>query len=245
MIIIKSLAQHFHHFFLAPARCELCDQYVKIIPSFCSDCQAQVKMLSQSHCQICAMPFESLEASPHTCSVCIQKAPAFSKVYAAFEWCDMIAKSIHKVKFGAQISLLEVLACHGHKDFLASLAEFRPDKIVPVPLHWRRSFKRGYNQASLLAEKLRQFSNLDIPIVESLSRDYQKAQAQKNREERLRDLRGVFKIEKPELFLNQRVLIVDDIMTTGATAHSLASEILSVGAKEVRVFVLARVGLKK
>ncbi len=235
----------FFSFFLSPLRCELCHQFVKKIPSLCLDCVSKLTVLPEAHCRICALPFESAQSSSHACSACLQNPPGFSEVMAPFEWCDAIAHSIHQIKFSHRLSLIEALADQACPVFAEWVKAYAPEQIVPVPLNWRRRLKRGYNQSTVLADKLCQLSGLNIPVVQKIHRTYRDPQAKKNRQERFRALKGAFKLKTPQVFKNKKILLVDDVMTTGATLQALSQKLLECGAQEIRVFVLARVRAKK
>jgi ComF family protein len=118
-------------------------------------------------------------------------------------------------------------------------AGLEPDFVTPTPLHWTRSFRRGFNQAELLCLMISQSSG--IPMEKVLVRIKRtKIQSRLNREERKKNLIGAFSVKKEAICKNKSILLVDDVMTTGATLAAATGALLDAGAREVNVFALAR-----
>jgi len=113
--------------------------------------------------------------------------------------------------------------------------------VIPVPLHWRRLWWRGFNQAALLAGEVAR--RLDLPLdTTAMSRmRFTMPQTSRHHDERIKNVRRAFAVANPERVRNRRVLIVDDVMTTGATVDECARVLLAAGAACVDVFTLARV----
>ena len=167
--------------------------------------------------------------------------PHFDHTSAAFRFGGAIQTLLHRAKFGRHLPALDALAALGAERFRSQVRRFEPDWILPMPLHWSRRWKRGFNQSHVLAEALLRAANLRIPISRMAQRKFSEPQAQKNRGERLKNLRHSFSLRSPEIYRDKKILIVDDVMTTGATAESLALALKSVKVREIEVFVLARV----
>jgi len=113
------------------------------------------------------------------------------------------------------------------------------DFIVPTPLHWLRSFLRGFNQATLLAEVISEETG--IPVMDIMKRTkWTKQQARLSRKERKKNLKGAFSVKKQEICKNRSILLLDDVMTTGSTLSAAAAELMKAGAHEINVLVLGR-----
>jgi len=114
------------------------------------------------------------------------------------------------------------------------------DLLTSVPLHWRRRLRRGFDQADLLGQRLSRF--LQIPLSERNLRRIRATASQTGLSEskRRENVRGAFGVRRPDEVKGKRVLLVDDVMTTGATASECARTLISAGAKEVSVLVVAR-----
>jgi ComF family protein len=115
------------------------------------------------------------------------------------------------------------------------------DLILPVPLHWRRLYNRGFNQAAVVAQHLGKISHK--PVSVNILKRIQNTPFQGNLslEERIKNVAHCFKVSKPQKIKNKSILLVDDVMTTGATLNACAKTLLKVGAKEINVLCVARV----
>ncbi|MCB1214716.1 MAG: ComF family protein [Deltaproteobacteria bacterium] len=225
---------------LFPPLCELCGKGAKSFVSLCDACQHGVLPLPKSHCLCCAQPFISQETRAHLCSVCLKEKPSFTKVFSPFLMEGSIQRLLHQVKFGSQISTVQVLAQLAAPSFKKAVQEFLPDLLLPVPLSRLRLLRRSFNQSVLLSKELLSASSLDLDLDFSIGRRYQRPQAQKKRADRLKALGGAFSFRKPKSFEGLKILIVDDVLTTGATAEALTRLCLKARAREVGVWVLAR-----
>ncbi len=112
--------------------------------------------------------------------------------------------------------------------------------IIPIPLHKMRLFKRKYNQAALLAKELSKLSNLSYTPFAIKRLRHTTSQAGLSLKQREKNLKKAFKISNKKIIENKIVILVDDVVTTGATVRSCSQEILNSGAREVRVLSLAR-----
>jgi ComF family protein len=113
------------------------------------------------------------------------------------------------------------------------------DGVLPVPMHWYRYLKRGYNPSELLSERIAKL--LRLPLLRGALRSKQKLpQSLLTGTKRRQNVVGCFQITKPKKVLNKRLLLVDDVLTTGATANECTKSLLSAGAERVYVAVLAR-----
>ncbi len=230
---------------LAPSTCELCETLVVHPPDLCSTCEAGLKTLRREHCSCCALPFSAGSRDGHLCEDCLGQPPSFQKVSAAFEFAGSAEALLHALKFGRRLPLLPALTRRALLSFREAVQSFRPHALLPVPLgRWRR-FRRGFNQSHALAAELNRVSGSGIPLVSGVHRRQASPQARKDRAERLRAMAGAFAVEKPQFFRKQRVLVLDDVMTTGATVESLGKSLLQAGAEAVQVYVLARTARKE
>ena len=225
--------------FFAPLRCEACGS--DGAPGLCRTCLVQVKYVDSSACEICALPFAAEATTPHRCARCLSLPPVYDKASAAFEFAGPVPALLHAAKFNGCRLPLKLLAECARESFQAAVASLQPDLLCPVPLPFFRRLRRGFNQSYLLALDLNRVLPESLPFLGGVKRKWRAPQAKKGRDARLRALRGTMRYAGRTPLKGKRVLIVDDVMTTGSTAEALARELKSSGAARVDVFALARV----
>lgn len=220
---------------LFPPACPVCLGPLTVASSFCSPCTAAITPLPPGRCSRCALPFVATSSSSHHCADCCRQLPAFSAVYAAGLYAGTLQQALQRFKYAGAVDLDQPLAGLLRAQIPAESCD---DLIVPVPLHRSRLRRRGYNQSLLLA-KLLAF-NLRIPcdphvlqrVVDSHS---QQGLGARQRALNLRDaFVGTRRLD------GRRVLLVDDVMTTGATVAVCTQALRDVGAANINVAVIAR-----
>lgn len=225
---------------LFPPRCPSCHGYVAADGNFCSDCFRQLRMIEAPYCACCGMPFPFAVESDTRCPQCLDEPPSFDRARAALVYDQISAPLVSTLKFNDQWANLER---YGQMMLRAgSQALEGAELLIPVPLHWRRLIKRKFNQSALLAYGLSRLSG--IPCAPELLQRvvYTKPQMRLDRAERLRNVKRAFAVPESahELLRNKIIALVDDVVTTGATANACATALKKAGAKEVRVLSLAR-----
>jgi ComF family protein len=216
---------------LLPHRCLFCDQPGSNQP-ICAPCRADLPWVV-SACSRCAIP---LTGTADVCGRCLSKPPAFDACLAAFHYASPIDRLIGQFKNQRRLSAGKVLSSL-LADHLREHARDWPELIAPVPLHWRRQLARGFNQAAFVAGTLAR--ELDIPLVSAAKRRLATPkQQQLDRKKRLRNLRNAFTV--PGGLSGRHIAIVDDVITTGATAQALSVALKAAGARRVEIWALAR-----
>ncbi|MEN4946824.1 ComF family protein [Pseudomonas proteolytica] len=219
--------------------CLLCDEATDSPATLCNACEIDLPWLTDC-CQVCALP---LPVSGLTCGQCLHSPPAFQQVVApwtyGFPLDSLISRFKHQGKWPLGHLLASLLGqCLQDRFDNAELA--RPDRLLPVPMAAKRLRQRGYNQAAMLARWLGR--DLDLPVDEQLLLRPQDtiAQQQLDARQRQRNLLKAFALAPGAQVQGQHLALVDDVLTTGATAHSLARLLLHAGARQVDVYCLAR-----
>jgi ComF family protein len=218
--------------------CLLCDEPADTGQPLCSACEGELPWLG-GHCRICALP---LPGEGLTCGACLRRPPAFSRVEAAWRYAFPLDSLITRFKHQAQWPMGRLLAAllshHLQHAFAEGLP--RPDLLLPVPLGRKRLRRRGFNQAEMLAAWLA--AALDLPLQRHwLLRPQEGAHQQElDAAARKRNLRRAFALHDQATPAGRHVALVDDVLTTGATAEALARLLLRAGAVRVDIYCLAR-----
>lgn len=219
---------------ILPSRCYLCDQPGLTDKDLCGACLRELPF-NQHYCPICALPLpESAAAS--LCGQCLASPPPFSASHAPFLYQGSLPYLIAQLKFRRHPHTARLLAQLMAEHIMAF--EQRPQCLIPVPLHPARHRERGFNQALELARHLSK--HLSIPLVaDSCIRQRDTAhQTELSGAERRKNLRHAFQVTKPIHY--DHVAIIDDVMTTGATASALTQTLLKAGVESVEAWVCAR-----
>lgn len=222
-----------------PSQCAICGRWPG--QRICGDCATRWAG-EQPRCRHCALP---LAGGATECGACVRIPPAFDAAWAAadygYPWSLLLAQLKFQQDPGAALALAQLLA--RTPGVAAALASARC--IVPVPLSAERLRERGFNQAALLARALARLPNAPCCASQLLLRTrHTPAQSGLQRAQRLRNLGGAFEVpaQRAAHIAGQRVVLVDDIMTTGATLNAAAQALRLAGATHICAMVVARTG---
>ncbi|WP_461480893.1 double zinc ribbon domain-containing protein [Porticoccus sp.] len=224
---------------LFPGHCLLCGTPSGRPLDLCADCEADLP-LNRPSCQRCALPLATAPDGDLTCGACLARPPPFQYCVAPLRYEFPVDSLINSFKYRGQFSRGALLA----ELLLAALQQTAlPELIVPVPLHWRRQFQRGFNQAAWLASYLGR--RLAVPVERQLLSRHRHTPHQQggSRQQRLHNLRGAFRLNRS--LSGQTIALVDDVMTTGSTARELSGLLIKGGAARVDIWCLARTPLEK
>ena len=217
--------------FVFPPVCVTCREIGDV---FCASCQGAVVPVEPPLCARCG---RSLPAPAHRCTGCRAQPPPLHQIRAAAYFSDPLATAIHHFKYEGLFALAEPLAALMTAEWPAWPVPH--DVIVPIPLHAARERERGYNQSALLARHLS--GQLGLPFEpEIVSRiRFTPPQTGLSRRERLANVGGAFRADRLRV-RDRRVLLVDDVCTTGATLAAAAEALHHAGAASVSAYCLAR-----
>jgi competence protein ComFC len=225
---------------LYPSVCTICGRSVGAGEYLCDQCEAKTVRIVAPFCQKCSEPFEGAITSAFTCANCAHRTIYFDAAVAAYRGRGMVRQMIHEFKYGRKIHLRHLVArwLHAALDD-ERLCGRRFDVIVPVPLHPARQRERGFNQASLLAELLSAQTSIPAkPVLERIR--YTTTQTALDRSERMENLHNAFRLRKNADVRGLRVLLVDDVLTTGSTLNECARVLKRAGAFSVHAATAAR-----
>lgn len=229
--------------FVMPVECISCNRMLSTdpIPFFCRVCWEQIVPIKGSRCSRCDQPFVSAAATSwtpdHQCQNCQERPPAYERAWTLFPYLPPLQDAICAFKYRGKFALAKPLAALMLR---AVPAEIDGDLLVPVPLHPARLRAREFNQSLLLADQLGRYLKRPVSatvLVRILATD---PQTTLTRRERLRNLRQAFAVRNAEVLAGRRVLLIDDVFTTGTTLNECAKTLLKAGALSVSALTLAR-----
>jgi len=206
----------------------------------CWECFRTIELRATGLCQQCGLPSEGQVTHAFVCSACRDHEPAFDMARSAGRFSGVLREILHQFKYGRATWLCQDLADLLHGCVLAHYTAEEVDLVVPVPLHGQKQRDRGYNQAALLAAALA--SRLDRPQAGDVlvrTRDTP-TQTKLHAEQRRKNVRGAFAVRAPEWVRGRTVLLIDDVMTTGATLSEAAATLKRAGARRVWTATVAR-----
>ena len=226
---------------LLPPRCLACNAGVDRQGALCAGCWSRLQFIGAPHCDSCGLPFDFDPGALSRCGGCLRRSPPFDRARAALVYDDASRPLLLGFKHADRI--------HAAPPFGRWLSRAAADLltdtelIVPVPLHRWRLLRRRYNQAALLAQALGRVQDLPVAADLLIRRRATPSQAGRSRLARMRNVRGAFAIRpgRGAAVVGRRVLLVDDVLTTGATVMECAKVLKRSGAHAVDVVTLARV----
>src|ERR1700722_9928591 len=240
--------------FLYPPRCAACDIRLgsDARRRLCAECHSRIDRMPEPLCEVCGIPLAATHADPHAaeaiewCTNCRTAPPYFTRARAVVRYRhdggdderDVVPSIIRRHKYGLDQSLAYALAeCLGDE---LPLGDANYDLVIPVPLHRERLRWRGFNQAAMLANAVARRIDRPLDLRTLVRVRPTPPQTRQNRVERVKNLRRAFAVRRPARLSSPRILLIDDVMTTGATADECARTLIAAGARRGDVLTLAR-----
>jgi len=224
-----------------PPLCICCNSPVAGKQALCAECWKKIRFISPPFCDCCGAPFDFEVGEKALCGECLANAPEYCKARSVMVYDENSRGIILGFKHGDRLHSVPAMAewmARAGGEFL-----YKADVIAPVPLHWWRLFSRRYNQAALLAVELGRQTGVEVNVDLLRRKKHTQSQGHLNREQRKKNLAGAIGLHpmKKEKIKGKRVVIVDDVMTTGATANECCKILARAGAGEICVLTLSRV----
>ena len=224
-----------------PPLCPACRQLIGDGGALCASCWSRLSFIAPPYCERLGIPFV-YDPGPGILSMqAIADPPAYNRARAAVRFDEVSRALVHALKYGDRLDLAPTLGRWMVNAGRPLLAE--ADAVVPVPLHWRRLWARRFNQSATLARQISLASG--VPVAHAALKRV-KATVQQvglSKSERALNVQGAFKVaaDRQSDIQGRRVVLVDDVLTTGATVDACARALLRAGAANVDVLVFARV----
>ena len=229
-----------------PPRCPLCGRFVSSIENrchphqVCESCQKALMPITHPLCTICGMPFTGLSGPDHPCENCLRKMPSYDAMRAPYLYAGPLMNAIQRFKYNSEVHLASPLG--GLLSAFARTLLPHPEEFVtvPVPLHTRRLRERGFNQSLLLAKVVASELGTPLDYLSLIRKRDTRSQTGLKRKERRKNVANAFSVTSATIFKGTRVLLVDDVLTTGYTLKECARTLKRYGALEVICLALAR-----
>lgn len=219
-----------------PPRCAGCGDIIDEVDAFCPNCWGQMEWLGNNGCQQCGLPLAGTESE--TCGRCLAEPPRLERMRAAVAYGDLSRSLVLRLKYGRKVALARTMA-----RYMAPLEGSSNGEaiLVPVPLHRWRLWGRGFNQAALLARELSK--HWQLPAESRLLRRIRATRPLKglNHGQRRRAMSAAFAVAIKDKVRDRRIILVDDVLTSGSTAEACARALRSAGAARVELICWARV----
>jgi ComF family protein len=201
----------------------------------CAECIEKIQFIEYPFCRVCGAPCEAAR-----CVACKEREFAFESARSVAIFEGVLRDAIHAMKYDFHAAVAEPLGELMATRFPGSSLAGKVDLVIPVPIHRSRMLVRGFNQSEELARKL--CRRVSLPLVTDVLYQPCKTKHQVNLsyDERASNMRGAFVVRDARKVAGKRVLVLDDVLTTGATANEAALALKNAGAKSVHAYTLAR-----
>ena len=223
--------------FLYPAKCRVCDGFLGVtsMPYICADCWQDMQFLEPPWCDICGIPDVN-----GLCDTCAISPPRYGKLRSIAFYHTTLQQAIHLFKFekkrGFAQHLIQLINAHVPSD--CDIAEY--DFVLPIPIHKKRLRERGFNQATLLADGIAKAEDIPVLVDTLVRKRHTVAQSSLDSAARQQNIVGAFEVRSPDVIRGKRLLVIDDVFTTGATIREAVSELWTADPAEIDVLTLAR-----
>ncbi len=239
---MASFWREFIDFFLPP-KCPLCGNTAAAPRDGqpCAVCVSRIRFIAHPRCPRCGRGYGTDAGDDHLCSTCLTEGRRFHKARSVGAYEGLLLEAIARFKFRGVAYLAyplgTLLAEYDDPDF----AFQEIDLVIPVPLHPQRLRARGYNQSLLLARRVSRRRSLPLNFTALVRARPTVPQTQLSGPERQKNIRGAFEVRDAARIRGKKILLIDDVFTTGATVQECARVLLRAGAERVDVLTVARV----
>jgi ComF family protein len=223
---------------ILPPRCLACGETVDEPDSLCGRCWSGIAFFAPPWCAACGLPFPHPMGEDALCAACARERRSWDRARAVLRYDKNSRRLVLGLKHGDRTHLARAFGRWMHRAGNEVLTG--ADLLIPVPLHWTRLFQRRYNQAALLAQAIRSAGGPPVAVDWLVRRRRTPMQGHLGPVARERNVRGAFGMRAGRSVAGKRVVIVDDVITTGATVEECARVLKRAGAASIGVLTLAR-----
>ena len=223
--------------FLYPAKCRVCEEFLGVtsMPYICANCWQNMQFLEPPWCDICGTPEVN-----GLCDACAVSPPRYGKLRSIAFYHTTLQQAIHLFKFEKKRvfahPLVQLINTHIPSDCDITAYDF----VLPIPIHRKRLRERGFNQATLLADGIAKAEDIPVLVDTLVRKRHTVAQSSLDSAARQQNIVGAFEVRNPDIISGKRLLVIDDVFTTGATIREAVSELWTVDPAEIDVLTLAR-----
>jgi ComF family protein len=226
---------------LFPPLCHICKAFIPKAGELliCPDCLKKITFLVTPLCTVCGIPFGTESGLDHVCGACLKNTPRYI-CRSATIYAGPVQELIHRFKYGYRVHLSEPLGLLAARALAPFCSEAEPELIVPVPLHRKRLRQRGYNQSQLIGGVLSKLWKVPLEPGNLRRVRWTEPQTSLDAAQRRENVSGAFAVKVPRRVEGKRVLLVDDVFTTGSTIRACADPLWEAGVAAVYVVTVAR-----
>lgn len=226
--------------FSCPNCCPYCNKPIKSKEMLCSVCFKKLNFIQGQKCYRCGVPlsYYDYDEEKVLCPSCLKKRPVYDIARSVLVYDAFSRSAILRLKYKDHIEFSRIFVSWMEK--AGEKLFSKTDIITPVPLHWRRRIKRFYNQSDLIASQLAENLNIKYDAQLLYKKNYTSAQERKTKKDRIQNVKNSFGVRNTSNVEGKSVLLIDDVLTTGATAENCAKALKKAGARAVYVLTVAR-----
>lgn len=213
-----------------PPVCPICDRVINKPEQICPECRKKLHYIQSPRCMKCGKPVENDETE--FCFDCMRIRHSFDRNVALWGYTDDTRKSIYRFKYQNCRSYSRIYGDELKKHLGELILQWKCDAVIPVPIHARKKRERGFNQALLLAQEISAFTGTALDDEILVRERYTKPQKELDDRERIKNLKRAFNVTK-NVVQYKKVILVDDIYTTGATLDACALALKERGVMQV------------
>lgn len=207
---------------------------------FCASCLSRIHFIRSPLCPCCGVPFAAEEGRDHLCGECLSSEACYTAARAVGTYETVLLDAIHRFKYQGRIHVGEMLGRFMAEYDYPSFRMADYTMLIPVPLHLKRLRERGFNQSVVLARQAANRHSIPMNFRVLKRRVWTDPQVTLGKEAREANVKGVFEVADGGIVKGEKILLVDDVFTTGSTVKECARVLMESGTAAVGVLTLAR-----